>query len=172
MSFTRVDKRTKCATSIRGRNDKGHHARRLISVPHGVRLNYATSLRGRLDATVNLTPQHVTAGCNGWLSEANHTVFLGRKPGAKSDGWFGFGGRRGEKTIYARAVRFGYMEPNGNFSDLFREAIYNRRRLQQEVVTRDIKGSISKTTMKADGIIYFQRRPAKSMRFTMPMEVT
>lgn len=86
----------------------------------GTDLNYRVDgPDGTTFANVDMTPVRDTAGGNdGWrVTQNGWHFFLGRPTGKGTDGWVGFGGRQGERWIYQRLVRAGYLEYTGRAWD-------------------------------------------------------
>ncbi len=86
----------------------------------GTSLNYRVGgPDGSAFAPIDMTPIRDTSGGNdGWrVTQNGWHFFLGQPAGKATDGWVGFGGRQGERWIYQRLVRAGYMEYTGRTWD-------------------------------------------------------
>ena len=78
------------------------------------------------------------AALDGWIADsAGWHYALGQPSDKASDGWFGFGGRRGQHWLEFRLFRIGYIHWPTRTADLFSGApTYSRANLSQETVTR------------------------------------
>lgn len=83
--------------------------------------------------SIDFTPQLTTTPLDGWkVDKADYTYSLGRKAG--QDGWFGFGGKQGQNTIFFRLARMGYMHwPTREFDNLSQAPDYDRANLTNTV---------------------------------------
>ena len=78
----------------------------------GTRLHYESVLDSEVfDAEVDLTPLRVNnALLDGWIvTQAGWHYALGQPGDKLTDGWVGFGGRKGAHWIKTRLTRVGYM---------------------------------------------------------------
>jgi len=99
--------------------------------------------------SVNFTPQPTTTPLDGWKDDkADYTYSLGRKSGI--DGWFGFGGRQGQNTIFFRLARMGYIHwPTRAFDNISATPTYDRVNLSNNVETFDTGEELLPVGLKA-----------------------
>jgi len=103
----------------------------------GLPLHYEGQLdSGVHDTQVDLTPQRVLAGGNdGWriINNGWH-YFLGQPAGKATDGWVGFGGRKGAAWLLFRLLRMGYIHwPTRSWDDIAGAPNYDRQNLSRQV---------------------------------------
>lgn len=87
---------------------------------------------GVFDGDVDMTIQRVqTAVLDGWAATvAGWHYALGQPGGKVTDGWVGFGGRRGAHWLLTRLVRVGYLHwPTRTWDDIGGAPTYNRNNL-------------------------------------------
>lgn len=96
---------------------------------------------GNYDVEVDMTPVRVTAGGNDlWrVTQAGWHYALGQPSDKTTDGWVGFGGRKGQHWFKYRLVRVGYMHwPTRAWDDIGGAPTYNRSNLSSQIVQRPV----------------------------------
>ena len=98
---------------------------------------------------INFTLQPTTTPLDGWkVDQADYTYSLGRKDGV--DGWFGFGGRQGQNTVFFRLARMGYLHwPTRAFDNISGAPTYDRANLTNTVENFDTGEEVLPVGLKA-----------------------
>jgi len=105
-----VEKRGRGSRTYQNTEDTARHK---LTAQTGTRWHYSSIAdSGALDATVDMTPEHVVntdAGLDIWRIENNGWQYaLGQPADKNTDGWVGFGGRRGQNWFKFRLARLTY----------------------------------------------------------------
>lgn len=129
-----VDKRTAFAKHWADLSNPGQYQ---FESRLGTVLHYSTALDGTYDGVVDMTPTRINnAQLDGWrITNAGYNYAIG-KPGDKStDGWVGFGGRRGQNWLRFRLSRVGYLHwPTRAWDDVGGSPTYTRANLTRTVI--------------------------------------
>ena len=130
----------------------------------GAPLHYEGTIdSGVYDSNLDMTPvRTINAQLDGWLVEYGGYHYALGQPGDKStDGWVGFGGRKGQNWISYRLARIGYMHyPTRAWDDISSTPDYDRANLSQEV--REV------TVKPTDDIVKSSSRAVWSNIWTTP----
>jgi len=104
---------------------------------------------GVANDSVDFNPIPTTIPLDGWkVNQADYTYSLGKKSG--QDGWFGFGGRQGQNTIFFRLARMGYIHwPTRAFDNISGAPTYDRANLSNNVETFDTGEEVLPVGLKA-----------------------
>jgi len=83
-----------------------------------------------------------TIALDGWRVMSNDIHYALGRPGDKAtDGWMGYGGRKGEHWLKWRLLRVGYLHwPTRNWQDIGGAPTYDRSNLSRQTQAIDIEG--------------------------------
>ena len=100
------------------------------------------------DSEVNFTPKRINdERLDGWvITQADWHYALGRPVDKSTDGWVGFGGRKGAHWFKFRLALCGYLHwPTKDYTDIAGAINYDRANLSQDIKSIDIPngGSIN-----------------------------
>lgn len=119
--------------------DTVNPAKRALDVMAGAALHYeSVPGNGVYDSEVNMTITPVNnAQLNGWVANvAGFHYALGQPADKATDGWVGFGGRKGQHWLKYRLVRTGYLHyPTRAWDDISGAPTYNRANLSFQANT-------------------------------------